>query len=321
VSFAVAYDGEAAEGGVMDVRQLAPALLSIGKLIEDTNRVVNGDAAQVSVHIRPATREGSAIVDLLMNFGLTEQVHAMFGQRTVTDAQQMLALLGFLGPVSDGLATIKNVIAFIKALRGQRPNPNNVVELEDGDVQIAITGDNNTVEHITVNKIVFEVGSDVAVNGDFVNIFRPLRDGGITEFQVRKADGDEITERVTRQEAEYFRSSFGGTLSSVPNGGDAGEFTDWVTVRKSWQVEPQRKWQFANSTGAPFNARVTDPRFWDQLSRDQISMTPHAKFRVRVQWSQTHADATPEYEVVEVVDHIKAPPIPPQLALEGGPDE
>ena len=120
-SFEVAYDGDALADGTMDIRQLAPALLCVGKLIEHSNQVLNGDRATVAVHVKTGTQPGSFPVDLKLVFGLAEQVSAVFGGSDVKDAQEMLALLGFLGPTADGLSIISSLLAFFKITKGRKP--------------------------------------------------------------------------------------------------------------------------------------------------------------------------------------------------------
>ena len=63
--FTIAYDGPALRDGVMDVRDLAPALLAVGKLFDAANLTINGNAATVSVRVR-ATVPGSfeILIDL-----------------------------------------------------------------------------------------------------------------------------------------------------------------------------------------------------------------------------------------------------------------
>ncbi len=51
---ALVYEGPAVESGLMDVRDLASALLAFGNLVEATNRIVNGENATAKVQVRTA---------------------------------------------------------------------------------------------------------------------------------------------------------------------------------------------------------------------------------------------------------------------------
>lgn len=298
--FAVGYGGRSVEDGRMSVRQLAPALLAIGDLIEESNNILNGDAAQVTVRIRPATRPGSVIIDLDMVLGLSEQLSALADPDRITDAEQLLALLGFLDPGGKVLGNIKNVLEYIKALAGGAFRSSTT--LEDGSTQITIERNDGVVENHTVNNNnIVILGNNRNVRealSEFVG--RQLSNPGIDEFQVRDPEDEErIIDRVTKDESEYFRALPEG--EEEPEEIQEGEFEDWVTVRKSWVVQPDRKWQFANSQGAPFNAVVEDERFWERIERDEVHITRHGKFRVRVEWRQ-EGESEPEYRVAEVLD-------------------
>lgn len=49
---ALIYEGPAVESGVMDVRDLAPALLAFGNVVEAINRIVNGENATTKVQVK-----------------------------------------------------------------------------------------------------------------------------------------------------------------------------------------------------------------------------------------------------------------------------
>jgi hypothetical protein len=59
------YEGPAVESGVMDVRQLAPALLATADLMREAHALLNVEGPAPDVHVQ-ATRPGSFYVDLLV---------------------------------------------------------------------------------------------------------------------------------------------------------------------------------------------------------------------------------------------------------------
>ena len=56
--FGIAFEGEAFADGEIDIRDLAPALLALGDVIQAANRALNGGRAQASLKMR-ATKHGS----------------------------------------------------------------------------------------------------------------------------------------------------------------------------------------------------------------------------------------------------------------------
>ena len=54
--FWVAFEGSAVEDGEMDVRDLAPALLALGDVIQAANRALNGSRAEANLRVRATKR-------------------------------------------------------------------------------------------------------------------------------------------------------------------------------------------------------------------------------------------------------------------------
>ena len=112
----IAYDGPALADGAMDVRDLAPALLAAGQLVDAANSALNGDAARVKVQVR-ATGTGSFEITLQVIQSIGDHLISMLTSKEVT-AAAVLATLIFGTPIKNGL------IWLIKVCRGRQPTKN-----------------------------------------------------------------------------------------------------------------------------------------------------------------------------------------------------
>ena len=62
-AFTIVFDGEALQDHTMDVRDLAPALLSLSQLFDETSRLLYGDKVDVRLHVKAVESGGPHRLD------------------------------------------------------------------------------------------------------------------------------------------------------------------------------------------------------------------------------------------------------------------
>ena len=229
--FGIVYDGPALTEHVMDVRDLGPALLAIGNLCVEANRVLNGNESSLSVNVK-GTGEGCFNISLQLVY---EQLSTLVENPQVANVKEILEWLGIAAGTVGGAVGLWQ---FLKWKRGRRISAEEPTS--DGNVTITVTGDNNT---ITIPTQVAALAHDANVRKASHDITLPLRGDGINEFAVRDDTGATVVSIDDNEVKDgYFDvdlDEVGLTDSPVPP-----QTLEAVLELRAAVFEKDKRWQF-----------------------------------------------------------------------------
>ena len=281
-TFELAYDGPALREGRMDVRDLGPALVSVGDLLERANTVLNGTEAKVSVQVRADFRRGSfqILLDALQSFPSD-----VLTKDSLTNAKLLLEVLGLGGSGALGL------IGFIKWLRGRQPDkvertPNKTVRVQIED------------RHVEIHHAVFNLFSDGAVRKDAQGIVEPLRSQGVERFEIRR-DG-KVIESVERSDLPYFVSEEKEQDPTI----DTTSEEVLEVVKPSFRED--LRWSLWTLDGQRVGVNMLDQDFLKRVDSGEIAFRKGDLLRVTVRtkaW-KVKGQWRVERDVLKVIDHF-----------------
>lgn len=284
-AFRLTYDGPAVEDGTMDVRDLAPALLGVGQLIEATNCVLNGEAATAKVRIQ-TVRPGSFDILLHVDVSFLQTIRDVFAGDTATAAANILQIL------TGGSAITLGAIGLIRHLRGRRPSLS--CKTEGRLIEVEIDG-----TKIEVDEPVVRVALDVNVRMSLERVVaEPLSKEGIDAVEIGDA---ERVERIDKGEGYSFLS---------PPDREAGVFeskyrTPFSIVSLSFKEG--NKWRLHDGKSG-INATVEDQDFLARVNHSDIAFSKGDILicDVRVITRQEPKGLKAEYFIERVIEHRPA---------------
>jgi hypothetical protein len=271
----------------MEIGQLAPSLLALGKLVEALDTIATGETGRVRVMVRADPRPGSFDIGLSLDF-----IHSVKTWLLSSDAQAMSTLLALLGVSGGGVAV--GLIQAVRWLNKRRVEKQ--VTLADGNVRLEINGGNNIIVLPAVARAIV----DVTVRQQLERFTEPLRLEGVNSIRFKDEGG--IQEQITTADASAFTGSHGGQPTSQ------------ATFQATYQIkrlyfERGKKWRLSNGAQTIL-AQIEDETFWKRIESAELAFSAddYLVCEVRMdQWFDGTAGLKTEYVVLRVINHIPAP--------------
>lgn len=295
--FEIIYDGPVLESNEMDVRDLAPALLAVSDVLEESNKIVNGDKTTVQVNVRGSFKTGSFGVEFSLIQGPLEGLVSLFDSTGANAASNLLQMVGFIIP-GGGL------IGFLLWLRNRKikraikkGKSKTIIEVED--------------EKTEVHPKILALFSNVKIRTSLQKIIsEPLSRDGVDTFSTKK-DSQTIT--IGKEQKDYFK------LSSIPDEPLKDQVREVYLRALSVIFVEGNKWRFSDGTNE-FFAAVKDEEFIKSVQENKISFTKDDTFRVKLREKQwiTDAGLKTEHEIEKVIQQRSASK---QIKLPFGKEE
>lgn len=290
VSARIAFDGPRVADGTMDIRDLAPALLALGDLLQAANHEINGDSAELLVQVQSDFKSGS--FDMGLGMILATHMGTLIPLNLAT-AKQIAAYVGLVKDAG------MNFLQLSKWLKNEKPK---VESAGDGYVNLSVRGTNNKV-----NVNVFKIYESKDARRALADALKPLRSKGIDTFEVRDKD-QQVVEVVTKEELPAF--------TPPPDALDAAKVppntpeptTMFIEVIKP-SFRPNLRWAVSDGR-RKFGALMRDPNFLRRVDSHEKSFTKGEILEVRMRLIQhrgPNGELTAEHEIVEVLGEVPPP--------------
>jgi hypothetical protein len=244
VHFSIKYDGPALATHQMDVRELAPALIALSSLLEEANRALYPDSAEVRVNVNGSFKGGSFGVDFVALQSIKDQIVSIFAGPEATAAANLFAILSGIGFLGAG-----GLIGVIKWLRGHKPSSIRI----EGDKTVFELKLEESVETFEVDLAAGKLYQSRIVRQSLARVVKPLETEGIDLFACGQ-DGETQTV-VIKEEAEFFAIAASG----------ADVVSDVISEGVLLQIESAvfkdgNKWRFSDGSNS-FFAEIGDNSF------------------------------------------------------------
>lgn len=290
-TFRVFYDGEALRGSQMDVRELAPALLAFGDLLEHANRVVNDQKSTVAVRVK-AFHGGCFGIDFEVVQTVSQQVSNLFIQGGA--AREALDLLNLLG--INPTTVVLGLIGVLKRTRGRQPKARRTIE--KGQTRLEF----DDCETADMPDPVADLYLDSGVRESLARAVSPLNNPGIDSFYA-EVNGTRVDLATKGDMPSLAKPTFEPVRLPI----DEEPQERYFSIL-SLSFKDDNKWRLTDGN-TPFYVKITDAEFLGKVDRSMITFAKGDTLKVKLKTVQMQTDEglKTEYEAVKILEHRKAP--------------
>ncbi|HHR6165016.1 TPA: hypothetical protein ACS716_002182 [Providencia alcalifaciens] len=286
IKFGIKYDGDKENGPLnhqIDARLLGTSMVSLCDLIEQSNKIINGESSEIHVDVR-AHKEGS--------FELLLSVAQNMANIDVLD------VIGLTKTAATG-ATIGSLFGVVKWLKGRK-----IVDTEydeDTDTYSLITKDDEKIE--CTEKVKKLISSNVVMKGVNDIVYAPLVDDEITS--VTFIQNDQPLEIIDKSDKDVFQLS----RSPIKSEKDTETFTSEVYITNV-NFTKKTGWRMMLNDGEEVPITMNDAAFIERINLNKATFTKDDLFQVKYTKTQTRTDGVlvgnPKYSIDQVIRHRAA---------------
>ena len=315
-NFALAYDGETA--GPINVDALAPALLAVGKLIRESNALLNGKKSKTKVFVTSDFERKCFHVNFEAVLGILAAAQSFLSSDYAKDAKKVLQVIGFVKPEEGNLS----LLDFLKWKGGHdlEKTPALTDIDENGFVKVSIPGNNNNV---TVHNTVVTLSENSKVLKAARDTFAPIGQDGFEQLKI--ADGSGVFKVLSPEATQAIIASCNAGISKNE---EDDQTPDDVEVSPAWLVvyspvydKNASSWRFRMGRDVIY-ADIRDTKIAeDSLARGGSLADDSYQVQMEI---TTPVDAAgkkgnPSYKIIEVIKFVPAKPTAQQTSLFDGP--
>jgi len=275
----------------MDVRELAPALLALGDLVESASLALYGDKVQAKIEVKASFKTGSFGIDFILSQDFRQQVLLFLTSQEVTgviNAGELIAML--FGSVIVG----KNgLIGVLKWLKNRKIK---TVQIKENKATI-ITQDDETLD---VEMRVIQLLRDRAVRQNLAKTLAPLQQEGISSVAFGE-DVEKIYDVIEKDEKDFF------VLPPDEDTLIVDEHRQMIFSIVSLAFKEDNKWRLHDGN-ATIHALITDIDFLGRVDQnlETFSKGDVLVCLVHIQQWQTTEGAKTEYTIEKIIEHRQA---------------
>jgi hypothetical protein len=300
-SFQVAYDGGQAAGHSMDVEMLAPALLAFGRLIRESNALLNQDRATVKVLVASDFEHKCFNINFEVIQTILQKMQSLLQDDNVKTAIDILQKIGVVG------SAVGTLLGFLKWKKG-RP-AKGVQEIRDSTasgsviLQVHVDGEHNT---FNLSPDVFKLAESPKVLDAVRGALEPVETGGVDKIEFRQNDqpmsvlDKEATQSIIRS------CDFGPDPIAIAEDKPKPKIVTATLYTHGPVFDPKApNWRF-KYRNKPIFADVSETTIAADAFR-RGSSNKNDRYRVRMEVTESDKEeGAPHYKILEVIDFTPA---------------